>query len=489
MLKKTCPLVLLLIAMASPRLLADEPAQEPPLTSMPSGMVYADYNYGFKLILPPATLFEYDRTRFHDWKDSIGLLRGRTVEGRHSLQIVIFRSYEMPGFNDWVNRFKGDLAKGTGTMAVDSRPVPVNDRMGVVLEQRGQLGAAIILTQYLCVPFDQNTVWVFTYSGVANDDQRSLNFLKDSFSQITSTLHVLYNPDEAEKLGEALERGVSIRNRLRAGEIRPSVDGIERFYEISLSGKPIGYLSRRLTQEEHDFGKRDDSKRKKSKRKGLRLRELAWRFAEDGTARRTKLDTFTSDDLRSELIESQTMQIPPPDAAPRFAQIKSDSVVREDLALVSSFSTNMDTKYRDPQPPMGVGPAYMDWAYLRLLPVILPSESKEPIAFVTYDGEKRALITYQVKPLETATLSAEGKQVTVAGYEIREGFAEQLTRIFADQAGTLLRVEAGDLLVTLSTREHIEEQFGKQRAAAELIVNPKGATPAPKAAAPKGKKK
>lgn len=488
-------LTLLLVALAPAPL--QVAAQDPqpttqPATSLPAGMPYTDYNYGFKLILPPANVFEYDRTRFHEWKGSVGVLRGRSFSGKHSLQIVIFRDYEMPPFNDWIERFRGDLKQGTGTQSVDIRPLPVSDRMAVVIEQRAQLGASIILTQYLCVPFDQNTVWVFAYSGVA-DDQPGLNFLKDSFNQITSTLEVLYNPDDAGKLSAALERGVDIRKRILAGAISPKIDSKERFFEIALAGKPIGYLRRQLVKEEHDFGKTGANK--KTRRKGIRLRELAWRFAEDGTVRRTKLDAFTTDDLKSELIENQIVQLPPPGVSPRVLQVRTDSVVREDFALVSSFSTNMDTKYRDPQPPMGVGPAYLDWTYLRLLPAILLPEPKQTYAFVTYDSEKRALITYSITLVEESKIDMGGKAVAVVSYEIREGFAEQSTRIDVDKTGAILRIQSGDLIISRSTSEQVEKLFGAQRATAELIIDPKPATPekpkdAPKKPAdPKKKKK
>ncbi len=170
-------------------------------------------------------------------------------------------------------------------------------------------------------------------------------------------------------------------------------------------------------------------------------------------------------------------------------------VVREDFALVSSFSTNMDTKYRDPQPPMGVGPAYLDWAYLRLLPAILLPEPKQTYAFVTYDSEKRALITYSITFLEESKIDSGGKEVAVMSYEIREGFAEQSTRIDVDKTGALLRIQSGDLIISRSTSEQVEKLFGAQRATAELIIEPKPATPekpkdAPKKPAdPKKKKK
>jgi hypothetical protein len=79
------PLLLALLAGAMLRAQDSQPASGPVMQR------YADPAFGFELQVPAGWV--YDRTRFHNFKDSIGLLRGHAPGGRRGLQIQIFRNF------------------------------------------------------------------------------------------------------------------------------------------------------------------------------------------------------------------------------------------------------------------------------------------------------------------------------------------------------------------------------------------------------------
>jgi hypothetical protein len=263
-------------------------------------------------------------------------------------------------------------------------------------------------------------------------------------------------------MADDLERGRAFLEKLRGGGLDFQVDGVERFYEVSIAGSPIGYLTRRISREEYDFSQ--PKARRRSVKPGLRLRERMWRFAEDGTVRVTRVDAFSSFDLQSEMIQNRQTQIPAPDVA-QPPLVKTDECVREGDVLFSSFTTTLDTHLPDPRRPIQLGPVYLDWAWVRLLPGLLAGEAG-PHAFATYDSDTRALITLTFRPLGKQA-SPGAADAAAQAFEVRAGFSPHTSRLYVDQQGVVRRVEIGDLTVTLSTKEEVERRFGARRDEAE----------------------
>lgn len=445
------------LAAAGPRLALGQ-ATQPTSTSMPT-VNYSDAAFGFELELP--TGWEYDRTRFQEFKDSIGLLRARDPAGRRGLQIIVFRSFQMKPFEDWVVDFGKASAELMNSERVNWETWKLPPRAGAILTYSSKLGAASVRSHYLCVPFDPSTVWVLAYSGQTVSDAEQQQ-VRSEFDYLAATLRIHYDPAETERLAPAFERGKALIEKLRTQAAKVRLDDAEYMYDIVSAGKPIGYLQRRIAREEYVFS--GPHAKKRYAKDGVRVRERSWRFADDGTVWYIRQDLFSSFDLQSEMSENRQVQIPPPDVRPQELFTRTDQVVRERDALFSSYTTSRDKSLPDPSKPISVGPVYLDQAWQRLLPGLLLGGAEELHAVAIYNSETRALVSHTIKPLGERKLP--GYDTTAYAFEVRDGFIGGPSLLYTDERGTLLRLEAGDLILTRIPREEIERKYAQRRDAA-----------------------
>jgi hypothetical protein len=412
--------------------------------------------FGFELRVPAG--WEYDRTRFQQFEDSIGLLRGHGPGGMRGLQIMVFRSFTMKPFEDWIIDFGKASAELMNSAHVDWETWKLPPRAGAILTYSTKMGGFTARTHYLCVPFDPHTVWVLAYTGRAMSEAEYQQ-VRAEFDEVIGTLVVRYDPQEAERLAPALDRGRELLALLREQGAKVRLDEQEQAYELVLVGKPIGYLTRRITREEYTFSG-PNAKRRYAK-DGVRVRERSWRFADDGTVRVARLDLFSSFDLRSELMESRQVQVPPTHAQPQDVLTRTEQVVREDDVLFASVTTSRDANLPDPGKPIATGPVYLDQAWVRLLPGLLLGRSEELHAVAAYNFETRALLSYQIRAAGTATI--EGVEGPAYVFDVREGFIDQPSKLYTDERGTLLRMEAGELVLRRVAREELERKYGARR--------------------------
>ena len=431
---------------------------KPSPTSMPT-ISYMDPGFGFELRLPAG--WAYDRTRFQDFEDSIGLLRGRGAGGRRGLQIVVFRSFDMKPFEDWIVDFGKASAELLHSERVDWETWRLPPRAGAVLTYTSKLAALESRSHYLCVPFDPNTVWVLAYSGHAANDAEKRQ-VREEFDQVAGSLRVHYDAEEAAQLAPAYDRGKALIRKLRARGSEVRLDDAEHFYEITLGGEAIGYLQRRVAREEYVFSKPDASRR--YAKDGVRIRERSWRFGKDGAADFTRLDMFSSFDMKSELIEQRQIQVPPRNVKPQELFTTTDQIVREDTVLFSSHSTSRDRTLPDPGKPISVGPVYLDSAWVRLLPGLLLSGSSDLHAVAVYNLETRSLLSHTIKSVGERALP-EGAGTAYA-FEMREGFIGKPGIAYTNAAGTMLRLEANDAVIQRVSRDEIERKYGLRRSEA-----------------------
>jgi hypothetical protein len=420
---------------------------------------YADAGFGFEMQLPAG--WDYDRSRFQRFQDSIGLLRGYSPDKRRNLEIQVFRSFEMKPFEDWVIEFGKALATLTNSTRVDWETIQLPPRAGAVLSYAARSGAERTVTLCACFPFDPNTVWVLIYVGQLWREEDA-PLVRAEFDRLVSTLKIHYDPKEAERLAPALDRGKVLLDKLRTRARDVQVDDTPRYYEMRVEDKPVGYLFRRTTREEYVFSKPDA--RRRYAKDGLRVRERSWRFGDDGTVRYARLDLFSAFDMRSELIEFQLTQVPAPDVEPQKLLVKTDQVVREDDVLFSSFTTNLDRGLPDPSKPVQVGPVYLDLAWVRLLPGLLLTEPTEPHAVAIYNTSTRALIAHRIHPRGPQRLP--GQHEEVFAFEVRDGFIEQAGTLYTDRRGNMVRYEANGLVFRAVTKREVEQRYGPRRDAA-----------------------
>ena len=464
-----CPFVLLsLLVVAGSPLVEGEPLQAP-ADEIPT-MGYTDAAFGFEMQIPAG--WSYDRSRFQKFKDSIGLLRGHDQTGRHGLQIQIFRvqpiempghegeaaTVRMPSFEDWIVDFGKALAEITGSERVVWETLTLPPRACALLKYDSKIGASTTRTYTLCVPFDASTVWVFVLSGsIDSADEEA--WVGRLFDLLAGSLHVHYDPANVEQLATAFERGLALITRLRDEAANVRLDENEYFYDMTIGGKPIGYMQRRVAREEYVFTA--PSAKHRVAQEGLRVRERSWRFADDGTVRHSRLDLFSSFDMNSELIENEQSQLPAPDVQPQQVLVKTDQAVRKAGILVSSYRTNLDRALPEPTTPLSVGPVYMDLAWLRLAPGLLLTAPQESHAFAVYNTDTRSLISQLMTPLGRREL--EGSDEEAYAFEVREGLIDRPTLLHVDRRGNLLRMIAGDLIIQRVSKEQVERTYGARR--------------------------
>jgi hypothetical protein len=467
------PLVGLLAAPAAPAAPATPTAvsaPDPGATTQPAPgatplMPYSDPTFGFELQVPAG--WTYDRARFGGPEGSVGVLRGRNPAGQLALQVLVFRTAEINDFSAWLRAFIGHLNKNYGGKKVVQQPVAAAGGERAVLFVETGAGEARAQTYYLCVPFDPNTVWVLVLASPIPTPADAEQF-KTEFNRIADSVRVLYNPLEAARLAAAFDRGIDLLKTLRDGAADVQIDETERFYDILISGKSIGYFSRWAKREKRTIG---DHRYSQDLTDGVRVHEEVWRFAEDGTVRQTELNMFSSSDLKKELIENRRTQVPAPDVPSQRLYIELDQCVREGNALVSSFSTNVDTELPDPRPPLPIGPRYLNLAWVRLLPQLLLNAANETYAFAIYDSETHGLIICTVQPLGMFEVSGPRGGRTWL-FETREGFVAQPSQIYADENGQIVRVENGDMAIVLTTRDEVQRRWGALRDAARQRMAP-----------------
>ncbi|MFQ5806443.1 MAG: hypothetical protein ACE5I3_08335, partial [Phycisphaerae bacterium] len=286
------------------------------------------------------------------------------------------------------------------------------------------------------------------------------------FTRLTGTLRVFYDPQMARQMAVALQRGKDslARRQLQTGIRGLRVDESVRYYEIRVTDKPIGYLTRQFTRENEPLQRPG---RVSNAKEGLRVRERSYRFAADGTVNFGKIDLFSSRDTETDLYELWQVRVPPPDAADLQPLITRDQCVREGDALFSTYTTSLDQGLPEPRRPLKLEATYLGLAWARLLPALLGPERQPMHAFTIYDPETRTLVTYAIKPLgETPLPDAPGKKAYA--FELRVGFTEKPGIVYTDVFGNMLRFEAAELVLTASDEARIEKKYGRRRDAANL---------------------
>jgi hypothetical protein len=445
---------------------ANAQQSRPAPTSLPT-VPFADYTFGFEMRIPAG--WSYDRTRFAGPGGAVGLLRGGAVDARATLQILVFRKPETVSFADWVRYYEEQLTRISGTLKIAGKERQIGERKAAILEVDARLGADYTKTYYLCIPFDPTKTWVFSYAVVVTPTGDP-GPARQHFEQLVESVRVLYDMAQAREMTAAFQRGQTLVARISAESVNMRLPEEERCYDVVVKGKSIGFLTRRVTRESRSL---DDPRYHKQGKPGLRVHEQSWHFAADGSARHSQVDLFSSFDLRTELIETRCTQVPASDAVGQRPFITLDQCLREGDLLFSSYSTNLDIDLPDPREPIQIGDTYLSLAWVRLLPAVLGDKPGPTHAFAVYDAKTRAMSTSTVRPLGPRPLPGQAKARAHA-FETSEGFAKQPALVYTDASGLLLRYEAGDLVLRLTSKEAVERRWGSRRDAAQERVKGQG---------------
>lgn len=445
-------------------------AGQAPTTQPTATVPYVNKAFGFELQVPAG--WNYDRSGFFGPGGSLGLLRGTAPDGRTSLQILLFQQVGMRSFPDWIEFFAEQLGTLRGVERVQVRGEPNFERPAAYLIADAEVGWQRTRTLYCCVCFDRQTVWVLSYATVLGDaltppeepPTRAVEVPAD-FARLAESLRVFYDPQLAEQLAAALERGRAyLAERFAAAAAELSIDETVRYYEIRLAGKPIGYLTRQFRLETEPLARPSNRANPKH---GIRVRERSWRFADDGSVYFSRVELFSSRDRLTDLYELWEARIPRDGAGDSVATISRDQCVREGNTLVSSYTTSRDRGLPEPRRPLRLQPGYLGLGWVRLLPGLLGPEPGPALAFTIYDPQTRTLIAHAIRPLgETPCPGRAGQRAWA--WETREGLVPEVALLYTDERGNLLRLEAGDLVLALSDEATIETRYGRRRRVAEM---------------------
>lgn len=447
--------VLLLIAPAGAQ--STQPASAP---AQQQTYVYAEPSFGFEITLP--ALWSYDRTRFTAPAGSLGLMRGRSVGERATLQVCLSRGLTAPTFKRWLAKFESELAAGAPLKRVDRRDHSTDGLPGVILEYDEEAAGELHKSFYYCVSLDPSTVWILVYAGVLQPGADA-TVIREHFREMISTLRITATPVDQELFAAALLRGEALLEELAQRGPALALDGDTRYYDMNFQGKSIGYFTRRVSRETMSL---DDPRFGGNRKEGVRVHERTWRFDEDGGGRSIRVDLFASFDLQSEVIESEESVLPPKSGASPLVVTTVDRVIREGEVLFSSVRSNLDTRLPAPREPLRVGSTYLGLAWTRVLPLLIQSGSQEPHGFSVYDSTTRGLLTHLAEPIGPAPLpGAERGDAYVL--ETREAFSSQPTRIYCDRNGAALRIESGDLVLHLTSAQEIDKKYAALRKEAE----------------------
>jgi len=452
---------------------------QPSATQIPT-IPYVDKAFGFELQVPAG--WSYDRSGYFGPSGSLGLLRGVSPDGRSTLQILAFRELALPTFPAWIEFFVKQIGRIEGTEQVRVKGDRDTERPAAYVVVDARLGIDRVRTFYYCVQFDADTVWVFSYAtsrgravggGVEEATPGSVQDVNIpiEFKHLTGTLRVFYDPQLAEEMAVALQRGKDYlaRYQLQADIRKLRIDESVRYYEIRVANKPVGYLTRQFTRASEPLQRPG---RIPNAKEGLHVRERSYRFADDGTVHLSKIDLFSSRDAETDLYEVWQARLAPPVAGDLRPLITRDQCVREGDALFSTYTTSDDQGLPEPRRPLKLEPTYLGLAWARLLPALLGPEPRPTHAFTIYDPETRTLITHAIKLLGERPLPGTPGKKAYA-FETRTGFVEQPAAIHTDANGNMLRFEADGLVLTAADKTTIEEKFGRRRDAANARLQPR----------------
>lgn len=456
--QRNCAVVMAVILTVLSGLIPSAAAQTSQPTSGPTTrpiFVYSEPSFGFEITLP--ALWSYDRTRFTAPAGSLGLMRGRSVGERATLQICISRGLSAPNFKIWLRKFENALTASAALKRVDRSDLDVEGRRGVILEYDEEAEGEVHKSFYYCVAMDPDTVWMMVFAGALplNTDA---TVVRDQLRDMIGTLHFTASAEDQALFSDALDDGAKLLAELPKRGPELQLDGDTHYYEMVLKGQSIGYFTRRMSRESMSL---DDPRFGGNRKEGVHVHEQTWRFDEDGGGRFIRVDLFASFDLLSELIESEESVLPPKSGAAPLVITTTDRVIREGETLFSSVMTNLDAKLPDPRTPLRISPAYLGLAWTRVLP-LLTNNTQDACAFSVYDSATRGFLSHVIQPIGRAPLP-DNKDVSAIVAETREAFSTTSTRVFCDDRGNALRVESGDLVLKETTAKEIDRKFGALR--------------------------
>ncbi|MCA9243343.1 MAG: hypothetical protein KDA32_05265 [Phycisphaerales bacterium] len=392
--------------------------------------------------------WEYDRSPTPGPGDSLRLLRGVPATKRAAFELVVFRNKAAVAPSDWFDQIGQGILKDEGAQT-RRETVQHQARDAIEVEYQRLNPDGEVRAIWFFIELRRDIVLAARFT--AKSSGADLEGLRAEAGQYARSLRLPLEGRDAASLRAAFERGRELKfSRLERYAHRIEVDPDVRAYEIHNGENAAGFLTRQFERERRGISGAGG-------KPGLRLRERSLRFQEDGSSVYTRLDSFASFDLQTELTELETAVIPPPgdESAPGR---RVDRYVREGASVILTTQSTQNQGEPETLPPMTCGPEYLSLPWARLAPGLIGVEQGEPLAFRTLDPAVREMSWMLIAPLGPAK-DIEG----AFAWQIEEALTPTAGRMVGDARGIMRVFKMGDIELREIDAKTLETRYGPRR--------------------------
>ncbi len=269
-----------------------------------------------------------------------------------------------------------------------------------------------------------------------------------TFERIVQSFEFRRTAQQEQHMRKALDRGEKLIQSVAEKKLNLSDHLLKETYLlIKRNGKEIGFLG---MQEEPVNVQGHE---------GVRLYHWNWIFEDDGGISNFNHLMYLSADLKKEEWEYRMQMLTPPGTGvQRKVLLDIESAVRQKDKLLIEYPKKLETMEREDK-VLEVGKSYAPAALMSLLPRLVDLNSPELYAFSTYEHDRRGLILRTMEVVGQQQILAKGQSIQAWKLQDSEGLPPPITSIYVDKKGQILRMDVGNMKMTLTTREYVERKF------------------------------
>ncbi|GKS57729.1 hypothetical protein YTPLAS18_12560 [Nitrospira sp.] len=392
--------------------------------------------------------WEYDRSLTPGPGDSLRLLRGLPATKRAAIEVIVFKNNDAIATSEWVRQVGVQVLKDEGA-ETRRETVQHQARDAIELEYQRLNADGEVRAFWFIIELRRDVILATRFTAKAAG--ADLESLRAEAAQYARSIRLPLEGRDAASLRAAFQRGREMKfSRLERFAHRIDVDADVRAFEIINSGAAVGFLTRQFERERRGIAGAGG-------KPGIRLRERSLRFQEDGSSVYTRLDSFASFDLLTELTELETAAIPPPgdETAPGR---RVDRYVREGASLLLTTQSSQNQGEPETLPPMTCGPEYLSLPWMRLAPGLIGIEAGDPLAFRTLDPAVRELTWALISPLGPAAPDSGAY-----AWQIEEALTPSPGRFIGDARGMMRSFRMGEFELREIDAKTLESRYGPRR--------------------------